>query len=73
MSLDPINDAIENANNVWVQRFYHRVDRRSLTKAQRAMEDTHCTIHASVDIATDDPRAPEIARALAETLARFGY
>lgn len=43
MSLDPINDAIETADNVWVQRLYHRVDRRSLTKAQRDMENTHCT------------------------------
>jgi hypothetical protein len=67
-----IDDAISDAHNVYVSRFRWRTDRRGLSKTQRAMEDTHVTITASVDIAMDDPRAIEIATALARTLAQFG-
>jgi hypothetical protein len=72
MSKIALYDVLEDAPNVYVSHFYYQGDRRSMTAQMRAKENTHVVITASVDIAADDPKAIEIAKALTETLARFG-
>ena len=67
-----LDGLLEDAPHVVVSYPRFGGDRRRLNRAQRAMEDTHLVLRAEVCLHEDDPRLPEVARALAEALARFG-
>lgn len=66
-----LDDLIEDAPSVWASHFRYRGDRRTMTSTARAMEDTHLTLQVRIDLHKDDPRLPQVARALAEALRPF--
>lgn len=68
-----VDDIAADTVNVWASRYRFRGDRRNMKGGDRSREQSHVLIQSSVCVDANDERAEPLARAMAETLARFGF